>query len=41
MTARIIRDYFAAFRWSNFKTKVANSLYMIVYFTIWEVKGLT
>lgn len=34
MTARIIRDYFAAFRWSNFKTKVANSLYMIVYFAV-------
>ncbi len=34
MRGLIIRNYFAAFRWDNFKTKVANSLYMIVYFSV-------
>ncbi len=33
MMGRIIKDYFGAFRWSNFKTKVANLAYMVVYFT--------
>lgn len=32
MTGRIIKDYFAGFKWTNFKTKVANFAYLIVYF---------
>ncbi len=34
MTKRIVKDYFLAFRWGNFKEKVANALYMILYFTV-------
>ncbi len=33
MMSRVIKDYFTAFRWSNFREKVANTAYMIVYFT--------
>lgn len=33
MMGRVIKDYFAAFRWSNFNKKVSNTAYMIVYFT--------
>lgn len=33
MTSQIIRNYFDGFRWSNFKGKVANVAYMIVYFS--------
>lgn len=33
MTSQIIRDYFDGFRWNNFKGKVANAAYMIVYFS--------
>ncbi len=32
MMGRVIKDYFAAFRWGNFKGKVANFAYLIVYF---------
>lgn len=34
MTGRIVKDYFVAFRWSNFKTKVAHFFYLNVYFSI-------
>lgn len=33
MTKWIIKDYFAAFKWNNFKSKVANSVYMMIYCT--------
>lgn len=32
MTGRVIKDYFTAFRWSNFKEKVAHFAYLVVYF---------
>lgn len=33
MTGRVIKDYFTAFRWSNFKEKVAHFAYLVVYFS--------
>lgn len=40
MMGRVIKDYFAAFRWGNFKEKVAHFAYLVVYFaTILPVIG--
>ena len=33
MMGRVIKDYFAAFRWGNFKEKVAHFAYLVVYFS--------
>ena len=34
MTKQVVKDYFLAFRWGNFKERVANFLYMVVYFSV-------
>ena len=33
MTKRIVKDYFLAFRWGNYKKKVANHFFLVVYFS--------